>query len=115
MASENFIAELEKLNFKHIKIIKVFLNNLEEYFPNKKIVIDSPNALMRYLRKALDQLVLYIDQNEKVAKKDLKLKFKREKAMVSYKQLQSAFKELRSRHDSNGFWNWLLGKGGKFK
>ena len=96
MNSENFITELEQLNFKQIKVIKQFINNLSEYFPNKKIIITSPNALMKYLRKALDQLVLYIDQNKKVAEEDSNLKFKREKAMISYSQLQKAFKELRS-------------------
>jgi hypothetical protein len=115
MTSEKFIAELEQLNLKHIRTIKQFINNLQQYFPNKTIIVNSPNALMKYLKKALDQLVVYIDQNEKVAEGDPDLKFKREKAMISYRQLQAVLKELRGRHDPDGFWNWLWGKGGKFK
>jgi len=115
MVSEKLIAELERLNLKHIRIIKNFLNNLQEHFPNKTILINSPNALMKYLIKALDQLAVYIDQNKKAAEEDPKIKFKWEKAVLSYNQLQIAFKELRSRHDYGGFWNMFWGKGGKFK
>ena len=115
MVSEELITELEQLNLEQIGIIKKFLNNLQEYFPNKNIIINSPNALMKYLTKALDQLAFYIDHNKSVAKEDANLKFKWEKALLSYNQLQKALKELRSRHDYGGLWNRLLSKGGKFK
>ncbi|MBT4805081.1 hypothetical protein HON71_02830 [Candidatus Woesearchaeota archaeon] len=115
MVSEKFIAELEKLGLEHVKIIKEFLNNLQEYFPDKDVVIDSPNALMKYLTKALSQLAGYIDHNKSAAKEDANLKFKWEKAMVSYNQLQKALKELRGKHDYGGLWNRIRGKGGMFK
>jgi hypothetical protein len=115
MTSKNFIAELEQLNLKRIEIVKRFMNNLQEYFPNENIVITSPNALMKYLTKALDKLAFYIDHNKKAAESDPNLKFNWEKAISSYSQLQKVLKELRSRHSYDGIWNRILGKGGKFK
>jgi hypothetical protein len=114
MDTETLIKELEKLNLKEIEIIKKLINNPQEYFLNKKVKMNSPNSLMKYLTKALDQLAIYIDHNKIAVKEDPDLKFKWEKAMVSYAQLQKSLKELRSRHDYDGFWNRLLGKNGKF-
>ena len=115
MVSEKLITELEQLNLEQIGIIKKFLNNLQEYFPNKTIIINSPNALMKYLIKALSQLAGYIDDNKSAAKEDPNLMFKWEKALLSYNQLQKALKELRGKHDYGGLWNRIRGKGGMFK
>ena len=78
-------------------------------------ITENSNALMKYLTKALSQLAGYIDHNKSAAKEDANLKFKWEKAMVSYNQLQKALKELRGKHDYGGLWNRIRGKGGMFK
>jgi hypothetical protein len=114
MDREELIAKLEGLNLAHIGVIKRFIKHPKKYLLQKEILFFSPNALMGYLKEALRKLSAYIERNQSLAKKDSKLKWEWEMAVVSHQKLNEAWKELKTRHKSGGVFKWFSGKGGEF-
>jgi hypothetical protein len=114
MDQEELIAKLEGLNLAHIGVIKRFIKYPKKYFLQKDILFFSPNAIMGYLKEALRELSTYIERNKSLAKKDSKLRWEWEMAVVSHQKLNEAWKELKIKHKYGGFLNRFSGKGGEF-